>query len=64
MVVSMYGKGSGRSQAGTRKMSESKPRLTHRNLIDDIKTRVAYGSWDKFGRNLLTARVMSGVDVA
>ncbi len=64
MVVSMYGKGSRRSQAGTKEMSESKPRVKRRKLKDDIKTRAVSESWDEFGRYLLTARTVSGVDVA
>jgi hypothetical protein len=48
----------------TKKMSESEPRMTRRNVKGDIKTRVASRSWDELGRFLLTVRAVSGVHVA
>jgi hypothetical protein len=45
-------------------MSESEPRMTCRNVKDDIKTRVASRSWDKLGGYLLTVRAVSGIHVA
>ena len=39
-------------------------RVTHRKFSDDIKTRVASGSWEEHGGNLLIGHVVSGVEKA
>jgi len=46
------------------KANESKPLMTCRNLLDDIKTRFAILAWDKPGGSLLTAQTVSGMEVA
>ena len=64
MVVSVEEKASKRCQVRIKKMSASEPRLTCRNVEDDIKTRGASRLWDERGRDLLTGRVVSGIHVA
>ena len=64
VVVSVEEKAHKMCQVGSKKMSESEPRMTRRNVKDGIKTRVASRSWDKLGRYLLTVRAVSGVHVA
>ena len=63
-VVSVEEKAHKMCQVWTKKMSESEPRMTRRNVKGGIKTRVAYRSWDELGRFLLTVRAVSGVHVA
>ena len=63
-VVSVEEKAHKMCQVGTKKMSESEPRMTRRNVKGDIKTRVASRSWDELGGFLLTVRAVSGVYVA
>ena len=46
------------------KANESKPLMTCRNLLDDIKTRFVILAWDKSGGSLLTAQMVSGMEVA
>ena len=64
LVVSVEEKAPRRCQVGTTKMSTSEPRMTCRNVKDDIKTRGASRSWEERGRYLLTGRVVSGIHVA
>ena len=58
-VVSVEEKAHKMCQVGTKKMSESEPRMTRRNVKDGIKTRVASRSWDELGG--LPADCPSGV---
>jgi hypothetical protein len=53
-VVSVEEKASKRCQVRIKKMSASEPRVTCRNVKDDIKTRGASRRWDERGRDLLT----------
>ena len=53
MVVSVEEKAHKMCQVRTKKMSESEPRETCRNVKDDIRTRVASRSWDELGGYLL-----------
>ena len=53
-VVSVEEKAHKMCQVGTKKMSESEPRMTRRNMKDGIKTRVAFLSWDELRGFLLT----------
>ena len=64
MVVSVEEKAHKMCQVWIKKMSESEPRETCRNVKDDIRTRVASRSWDELGGYLLTVRVVSGIHVA
>jgi hypothetical protein len=64
MVVSVEEKAHKMCQVWIKKMSESEPRMTCRNVKDDIKTRVVSRSWDELGRYLLTVRAVSGIHVA
>jgi hypothetical protein len=63
-VVSVEEKAHMMCQVGTKKMSESEPRMTRRNVKGGIRTRVASRSWDELGGYLLTVRAVSGVHVA
>ena len=63
-MVSVEDKASKRCQVRIKKMSANEPRLTCRNVKDDIKTRVASRFWDELGGYLLTVRVVSGIHVA
>jgi hypothetical protein len=42
----------------------SEPSITCRNSRDVIKTRFALLIWDKSGRNLLTDRMVAGIEAA
>lgn len=64
LVVSVEDKAHMMCQVWTKKMSVSEPRMTCRNVKDDIKTRVASRFWDELGGYLLTVRVVSGIHVA
>ena len=63
-VVSVEEKAHKMCQVGTKKMSESEPRMTRRNVKSGIRTRVASQSWDELGGYLFTVRAVSGVHVA
>ena len=63
-VVSVEEKAHVMCQVWTTKMSVSEPRVTCRNVKDDIKTRVASRFWDALGGYLRTVRVVSGIHVA
>jgi len=63
-VVSVEEKAHKMCQVGTKKMSESEPRMTRRNVKGGIETRVASRSWDELGGCLFTDRAVSGVHVA
>ena len=41
--------------------SGSESLMTHRNIMDDIKTGVDVLLWDECGRDLLTDHTVSGV---
>ena len=64
LVVSVEEKAHEMCQVWTTKMSVSEPRMTCRNVKNDIKTRVASRFWDKLGGDLRTVRVVSGIHVA
>ncbi len=64
MVVSIEEKAPQRCQVWIKEMSESEPRVTCRNVMNDIKTRVASRSWDKLGGYLFTDQAVSGIHVA
>lgn len=64
LVVSVEEKAHVMCQVQTTKMSVSKPRMTCRNVKDDIKTRVASRFREELGGYLLTVRAVPGIHVA
>jgi hypothetical protein len=46
------------------KANESKPQMTCRNALDDIKTKLAFLAWDEPGGCLFIDQVVSGMDAA
>ena len=51
-------------QVWIREMSANEPLMRHRKHLNDIKTGTRSASWERHGRYLFTARVVSGVEEA
>ncbi len=65
VVVSVVGKGASIArQVWITKANASKPLMTCRNCMGDIKTRGEESSWDEPGGCLLIGQVVSGMEVA
>ncbi len=65
VVVSVVGKGTTRAcQVWITKANASKPLMTCRKCMGDIKTRVASMPWEEPGGSLPTGQVVSGMKVA